>query len=62
MHTRANTEIIIYSGKGRGQVVRDLHYNNDKQKNCQKQSPSPNSKSDIARYKRAGRNRKQEQS
>ena len=48
MQTRANAEIVVYSGKGRGQVVRDSQYNNDKQKN----GPNPIRKSDIARYKR----------
>ena len=42
MQTRVNAEIIVYSGKGRSQVVRDSKYKNDKQKNGQKQSPSPN--------------------
>ena len=32
MQTRANAEIIVYSGKGHSQVVRDSQYNNHKQR------------------------------
>ena len=55
MQTRANAEIIVYSGKSRGQADRDSWYKIDKQKNGQKQSPSPNPKSDISRYRRGRR-------
>ena len=41
MQTRANAEIVVYSGKSQDQVDRDSRYKIDKQKNGQKQSPSP---------------------
>ena len=32
MQTRVNAEIVVYSGKGHSQVVRDSKYKNDKKK------------------------------
>ena len=61
MPTRAHVEIIVYSGIGHGQVVRDSKYNNNKRM-VKNRVQVQIRKSDIARYKGAGRNRKQEQS
>ena len=38
MQTRANAEIVVYSGKSQDQAERDSRYKIDKHKNGQKQS------------------------